>query len=1770
MRRLTRLVTLALAISGLFGIMGVAEGQVPSLNPEQTVNLSTGEMGFCLPLGTVQGVNGHNFPVTLNYKAGIRVSDEASPAGLGFSYGPGCVYRKVMFVPDECKGGKMADGITPRYKSTPPDTDPCTAKWWVYLVQILLIVVSIAICFIPIANGLVGLLTFYFTFLAPIGMSLIVSAIFAPNQYIGGGNHLPIYNPKAQIGEAQHGLGILNGGTRDLPDAYFVNCPYLSGQIVLIQEDNGYRHFVLQQTSGSPTSTNQTVKIDYDKTRESFSFVLQDGTRLLFEQGQYSKEYSATFWQYHPQAGNDCWSTHEEVLNDSLPNQWMLTKVLFPDFKDQDGDNDPTTHPEMNSGSWIVFKYNVAEYSDVSQLPFSAQGAPHSSMVFHNNGYLMDVYLENIITPNQSAQFFYQNNRLDGLLFRTSDFANWSSNLSDYLNKKPAASLLRASSGSTVAPIRRKVLDSIVFYSPEKVKLKKAVFHTDYSLRPQTFTSYSKDGSGAFIPVTLDGKTNSSGASLTLKSVVISGADGKDFSPITFEYSASNPAQWESNLYNIPDGCDGSSTCESKRMAYYIEKRDLFGFYVPNSTNNNDFNERGKAVNTQQLEAWSLKKVNFSTGSSIAWEYEPNRYDRANNFSVSGELQPGNIYLPVFYGGGIRVRKITIDDGISKKHTWNYFYTDNGFADFDEAHVEPSTVSTGHITVEPFPYRLASNNDLRDRGARGGFYTPCQVYYEKVQVVKNFNELNWSAPQGYSIYKFTTSKDHPNGGLYGQSDSSWMRGLQTSEEKHNSNSKLITQTTINYSFVPMTWVNYTKMDIFDSLFMYQGSNSYGWVRVSNKEEKNNNVIMSKQYKYAMEIGAPQPYTEKITNIRSINKFEPWTDGEPPFPSQLIVIQPDVGGAYTMTRLFGNAGFDHVLALPFVPLRGAIQIQIASDLLESQTSGDAWHALELPWYDQTTCLIGVSVWNYDNNSNPEMMVFFAGTSVTNYNIVTCVFLKNLTYDNSSGTWNYTLGGQAQFHFNTFTSDKRIVSCATGNISSTSNYPGVVFLEGDADDPGKSMSRRVYYIDNLPLAQSEHYDHYYYPNNIQSTGLFYFPGNKIWLNDAQTTIASSVEITGLRGNVVYHTKINKFTQSLATMEPQENFFNVGSLNTSEESDELRYYGMNCYTDDNGLEKRYLFFFRPQLNGNNPRLTIATKWVRDVECDIDGTTKEVWSTAPNNKKFITKTIPAYWKYFEMQSAHMLTQTSQTIVYEKPSSDNSTTLNSSEALSSQATGWNTLSNGNWLPCSTYVWSTPKNSSGAATTELPEFNFSSLSSNDATWKFKGGTTKYDSNSMAIESVNPKNVYSTTVYGTTARLQIGSISNAQCYESGVFTCDYNTGENIAYWDHTNGWLKGDDVNSNGVGVSLYGGVSSDASNIHYGQKSVYVKNHYAVGRNNLITPGKAYIMSAWVKVTSGKLYMASDYRYGTNASEWPAENVTKNYSMKCDSVSITADACNGKWKLLKLLIPASKTSQLTSSDNTVWYARAWVGNAGDFGNTDGVTAYIDDVRFYPVNAQVSTTYYDTLWQQPILTVGTDNNPGKKVVYDDFGRPVKWYKVDKSNPANNTIVQQKEYHLMGDYYKPNSTKWYKIVPEANDSYCIDISGTSATWNTGSIVHLWPYYGNINQQWKFVSTSDGYYNIVSRVADGNGNYIYAIDDPYGMIEDTGTVLKLYTISDDNQKWKLTDAGGGYCRISVKANDAAYIDLKNGVAIVDGGAKVQMWVNGTNTKWKLVEVE
>jgi len=98
------------------------------MRAEETVNPATGEMNLPLPLATLKGRRGHDYSVSLNYEAGIKLKQEASPVGLGFSIYPGAISRKVVFVPDECSGG--TDNIE-HHEST-----VCTDPPWLVLIEI--------------------------------------------------------------------------------------------------------------------------------------------------------------------------------------------------------------------------------------------------------------------------------------------------------------------------------------------------------------------------------------------------------------------------------------------------------------------------------------------------------------------------------------------------------------------------------------------------------------------------------------------------------------------------------------------------------------------------------------------------------------------------------------------------------------------------------------------------------------------------------------------------------------------------------------------------------------------------------------------------------------------------------------------------------------------------------------------------------------------------------------------------------------------------------------------------------------------------------------------------------------------------------------------------------------------------------------------------------------------------------------------------------------------------------------------------------------------------------------------------------------------------------------------------------------------------------------------------------------------------------------------------------------------------------------------------
>ena len=105
------------------------------------------------------------------------------------------------------------------------------------------------------------------------------------------------------------------------------------------------------------------------------------------------------------------------------------------------------------------------------------------------------------------------------------------------------------------------------------------------------------------------------------------------------------------------------------------------------------------------------------TGMSIIWDYEPNLYDCANNVSLSE--------ADVKYGGGIRVKKMIVNNGLGDEVDYSYFYTDMQTAGDFEEH-SPLDNSSGHASVEPALVISSKSTDhkYRPKKTRGDLYTP--------------------------------------------------------------------------------------------------------------------------------------------------------------------------------------------------------------------------------------------------------------------------------------------------------------------------------------------------------------------------------------------------------------------------------------------------------------------------------------------------------------------------------------------------------------------------------------------------------------------------------------------------------------------------------------------------------------------------------------------------------------------------------------------------------------------------------------------------------------------------------------------------------------------------------------------------------------------------------------------------------------------------------------------------------------------------------------
>jgi YD repeat-containing protein len=377
----------------------------------------------------------------------------------------------------------------------------------------------------------------------------------------------------------------------------------------------------------------------------------------------------------------------------------------------------------------------------------------------------------------------------------------------------------------------------------------------------------------------------------------------------------------------------------------------------------------------------------------------------------------------------------------------------------------------------------------------------------------------------------------------------------------------------------------------------------------------------------------------------------------------------------------------------------------------------------------------------------------------------------------------------------------------------------------------------------------------------------------------------------------------------------------------------------------------------------------------------TKTVETDAYGNR-IMTEVTPAYRKYAQMgltnsttKNKNMLTQTAGTNTWKVDANNNPLGLvsasvntwgNSTTVIdkdgNSLVQNINSITTGNiWRSQSSYSWQPDVKTSDGLTTpsNFVEFNWSAPASSNASWIKTSDITLYDVNSKALEAKDVNSNYSATHMGYNNTKVVLSGGPANYYEiaySGAEDETVNGTNNIFI-------KKADGIVSTGTGVTHTGTKSLKLGVL--GKKGFT----YTVNTNNLVA-GKSYRASVWVKPTSGT---ASDVKLYYDI----------NGTVKATSVSSGSSAKTAAgWRLINLVINGSDIT----AGNTLT-----VGCTNDHAT---VEAYIDDMRFRPVEASTTAYVYDAFSGE--LTHILDNsNWYTRFEYDAAGRLVKTY-VEKNS------------------------------------------------------------------------------------------------------------------------------------------------------------------------------
>ena len=182
---------------------------------------------------------------------------------------------------------------------------------------------------------------------------------------------------------------------------------------------------------------------------------------------------------------------------------------------------------------------------------------------------------------------------------------------------------------------------------------------------------------------------------------------------------------------------------------------------------------------------------------------------------------------------------------------------------------------------------------------------------------------------------------------------------------------------------------------------------------------------------------------------------------------------------------------------------------------------------------------------------------------------------------------------------------------------------------------------------------------------------------------------------------------------------------------------------------------------------------------------------------------------------------------------------------------------------------------------------------------------------------------------------------------------------------------------------------------------------------------------------------------------------------------------------------------------------------------------------------------------------------KKTYFVRCARPkgcTSWGSINESN----CITVSSDDCLPTCSERFNSNKCYRIINKKSGK-AVDVYG-SGMGNNCNVIQ-WPYQGNANQQWRFLSLGKGYFKVMAR---HSGRNLAAHGTSNGC-----NVMQFNYCSDDYKDWKVECVGKtGYYRFVHRASGRV-LDVSGGSTANGANLIIYQWTGNDNQLFSIEEV-